>query len=54
MGEFVYQGGGTTYTDTNVIAGTIYYYTAFPYDNRMPMNVNLNASTNNRVSIEYY
>ena len=54
MGEFVYQGSGTTYTDTNVIAGTIYYYTAFPYDNRMPMNVNLNASTNNRVSIEYY
>jgi len=54
MGEFVYQGNATTYTDTNVIAGTIYYYTAFPYDNRTPMNINFSASNKNTVTIEYY
>ena len=51
-GEFVYQGGGTKYTDVNVEIGNIYYYTAFPYDNRTPTNINLSVSTNNRVQIE--
>ena len=31
-GTTIYTGGGQTYTDTNVIVGTTYFYTVFSYD----------------------